>query len=471
MKVSSGGAEEALPKSLTLRVPQSGLTERITVLGFQKDGFLPCAIPPPREVHTTDMKVFVSAYACEPGRGSEPGVGWNWALQIARFHEVWVLTRPCSHAAISAALVKRPLEKIHWIYFDLPSWARWWNKRDRGIHLHYYLWQIGAYFVGRRLHRQVGFDLGHHVTIGCDWRPTFLCLLPFPFIWGPLCGSTHRAPMRFWKEFGWRGAVYEAVRMAGIYAGRYLDPFVWLCRRRARAIIASSEEAVAGFPRSTRNKVFPLGNVGFASDELPEHLRNGEPVTGAAGGPRNLKVFTTGRLVHWKGYSLLLKACGTYLGTGGRLTLCIGGSGPEEPRLRALAARLGITEHVRFLGELPDRASVFVRLAGCDVFAMPTLHDGPPVVFLEAMAVGKPVVCLDMGGASDIITPECGVKLAARTPTEIIAALAQAFERLAASPELCQKLGAGGRKRIHERFSWDRKGEVIRQLYLDCVSD
>jgi glycosyltransferase involved in cell wall biosynthesis len=85
------------------------------------------------------------------------------------------------------------------------------------------------------------------------------------------------------------------------------------------------------------------------------------------------------------------------------------------------------------------------------------------------MAVGKPVICLDMAGASDIITPECGMKLAARTPAEVIAALAQAFERLAASPELCQKLGAAGRKHIQERFDWDRKGELIRQLYVDCL--
>ena len=42
----------------------------------------------------------MSAYACEPGKGSEPGVGWNWALQAAQFHEVWVVTRANNRAAI-----------------------------------------------------------------------------------------------------------------------------------------------------------------------------------------------------------------------------------------------------------------------------------------------------------------------------------------------------------------------------------
>ena len=39
------------------------------------------------------MKLLISAYACEPGLGSEPGAGWNCVRQAARFHEVWVLTR------------------------------------------------------------------------------------------------------------------------------------------------------------------------------------------------------------------------------------------------------------------------------------------------------------------------------------------------------------------------------------------
>ena len=50
------------------------------------------------------MKILVSAYACEPGKGSEPGAGWLWARAAARRHEVWVLTRANNREAIEAAL-------------------------------------------------------------------------------------------------------------------------------------------------------------------------------------------------------------------------------------------------------------------------------------------------------------------------------------------------------------------------------
>ena len=50
------------------------------------------------------LKVLISAYACEPGKGSEPEVGWQWALQMARHHDVTVLTRANNRQAIEPAI-------------------------------------------------------------------------------------------------------------------------------------------------------------------------------------------------------------------------------------------------------------------------------------------------------------------------------------------------------------------------------
>jgi glycosyltransferase involved in cell wall biosynthesis len=411
------------------------------------------------------LKVLVSAYACEPNKGSEPGVGWNWVRQIERFHEVWVVTRANNRSAIERNMAAEPRPNVHFIYVDLPHWLGFWKKGARGIHLYYYLWQICAYFAARRVHREVRFDLGQHVTFVNDWFPSFLCLLPFPFVWGPVGGSTHRAPVVFWKEFGFRGVLYEAVRTVAILAGRYIDPFVWLTRKRARSIIAMSEGAVAGFPRSMLKKVFALGNVGLSLDELPQNLRgyNAPADHCATGG--NIIVFTTGRLVHWKGYSVLLKACAQYRRDGGAVTVWIGGEGPEESRLRKLARELGIQESVEFLGRLSDRQVVLGRLARCDVFAMPTFHDGPPVVFLEAMAVGRPIICLDLGGASEVVTAECGIKLSAVTLPQVIGDLADALKKLSADPALRNRLGAAGRRRVVDEFGWDKKGNLLRDIY------
>ncbi|MGB8801257.1 MAG: hypothetical protein WCC97_11250, partial [Candidatus Acidiferrales bacterium] len=62
------------------------------------------------------LKILLSAYACEPDKGSEPGVGWNHVKQAARFHDVWVLTRSNNRASIERALATEPMPNVHWIY-------------------------------------------------------------------------------------------------------------------------------------------------------------------------------------------------------------------------------------------------------------------------------------------------------------------------------------------------------------------
>ena len=99
------------------------------------------------------LKVLVSAYACEPDKGSEPGVGWNWAKQIAKFAETWVITRTNNRETIEKELHKNPISNLHFVYVDLPKSMRFWKKGQRGVHLYYYFWQFAAYIKVKNLPR------------------------------------------------------------------------------------------------------------------------------------------------------------------------------------------------------------------------------------------------------------------------------------------------------------------------------
>ncbi len=148
------------------------------------------------------LKVLVSAYACEPGKGSEPEVGWNWVKQIAIRNDIWVLTRKNNQESIECELKHNSIPNAKFIYIDLPRWMRFWKKGQHGIHLYYYLWQIYAFFKAKKLYRIIPFDLAHQVTFVCDWMPSFLALLPIPFIWGPI--GSQRVPKPLQSEIGWK---------------------------------------------------------------------------------------------------------------------------------------------------------------------------------------------------------------------------------------------------------------------------
>src|SRR4051812_24236513 len=91
------------------------------------------------------MRVLMGAYACEPVQGSEPAVGWHWALEACRAgHEVWVLTRANNRSAIEAAMPAIDGPRPQFAFIDLPAPLRTLKRRGGHIGLlaYYYGWQL-----------------------------------------------------------------------------------------------------------------------------------------------------------------------------------------------------------------------------------------------------------------------------------------------------------------------------------------
>ncbi|MGH9345260.1 MAG: glycosyltransferase family 4 protein [Terriglobia bacterium] len=407
-------------------------------------------------------RILVSAYACEPGKGSEPGVGWNWVCQIARFNEAWVVTRANNRRAIESALIRDPQPNLHWIYFDLPRWLSFWKKGIRGIQLYYLLWQIAIYFVARGLHRKVDFELVHHITFVNYWMPSFLVMLSVPFLLGPV-GGGESAPPAFWWSFSLRGKVYETLRDLRRDLA-HLDPFVRLAARRAVVALATTSQTGEKLRRLGCRNVSVISQVGVDLDEI----RRRPTSTGRSG--CLFRVVSVGRLLHWKGFEIGVRAFALLKAQFPASEYWLIGDGPERKRLEKLTRSLGLGDSVRFLGSMP-RPLVLEKLAACHALLNPSLHDSGSFVCAEAMAAGLPVICLDLGGPSIHVTKETGIKIPAISPGQVILELAQAMRRLARDPGYRQQLGKAGRKRVGDFFAWEEKGDFIARLYGSILSD
>jgi glycosyltransferase involved in cell wall biosynthesis len=407
------------------------------------------------------MKVLVSAYACEPGKGSEPGVGWNHVRQIGRFHDVWVVTRCNNRSTIERALAREPMPNVCWVYFDFPRWASVWKKGRRGMYFYYCFWQIGTYFTARRLHRKVQFDLAHHVTFVNYWRPTLLPLLRIPFVWGPV-GGGESTPRSFWRAFSMRGRIHEILRHHARKLGE-LDPFVRLAARRAATALATTDQTEMRLRALGCRNVCVLSAVGLPEEELRElialPLRQSTP----------FRVLSLGNLVHHKGLEFGLHAFARFHARFPESEYWLIGDGPERKRLERLTRRLALDGAVVFWGEVP-REQVFTALAKCDVLLFPALHESGGCVSLEAMAAGRPVICLDLGGPALQVTENTGIKIPAVSPDHIIHDLADALARLASDPAVRIQLGLAARQRVQEHFNWDKKGHRLSEVYSQLVN-
>lgn len=408
------------------------------------------------------MRVLISAYACEPEKGSEPADGWNWVMQIARFHEVWVITRANNRRPIEKALVSPALPNVHWVYFDLPHWMRFWKKGERGHRLYYYLWQIGVYFIGRNLDSLLRYDLVHHVTFGKYWIPSFVGLLGAPFVWGPV-GGGESAPKAFWRDFSVRGKSYEVLRdFARSFA--CIDPATLSVARRARVALATTEETAARLRRLGARQVVVHPQFGMTQEDM-EFFRL-LPVRLEA----PFRLISMGRLVHWKGYHLALRAFARLHTIHPDSEYWIVNEGPEMNRLRSLARDLGVENNVTFLGKLPTIRDVYSKLAQCDVLVHPALHEAFGNVCLEALAGGRPVICLDIGGPALQVTQDTGIKVPAIYPEQVVGDLTTAMERLAKNPMLRVCMGNAARRRVRECFDWADKADLMMEYYESALT-
>ena len=398
----------------------------------------------------------LSAYACEPGKGSEPGVGWNWVRQIVRVHEVWVITRANNREPIEQALAKEPLPNAHWVYFDLPRWARFWKNGQRGVYPYYCLWQLGAYLIASRLHQQIGFDLVHHVTLGASWFPTFLQFLPAPFVWGPV-GAGLPSPRLFHAEFSFRGKANEWARHALLMLSR-LDPIHQQIEKRASVILAISPATVNQLKPTNRRKALLFSQVGVDCKEIASLYEK------RADNGTYFRLLSVGRLLHWKGFSLGIKAFALFNQQHPNSEYWIIGDGPERARLAQLVSSMGLCSVVSFLGSL-SREAYFSRLFQSNVLVYPSLHEPGAFVIAEAMVARRPVICLDFGEPASIVTGETGIKIPISSPERVVMGISQACALLAANPSLCDRMGDAGRQRILDFFEWEKKGSAMMEIY------
>ncbi len=404
------------------------------------------------------LKILISAYACRPGMGSEPGVGWNTVRSLVKHHQVWVLTRQDNRPTIEAELVNNPISGLQFVYCDLPL-SGLWKRGLQGVHLHYYLWQISAYFTALQLHKELGFDLVHHITYVRYSSPSFLAFLPIPFIWGPV-GGGESAPKAFWQDFSFRGRVYEIVRHLAHRIGE-LDPFARLTAQKSILVRATTEDTAERLSQMGAIDIEVFSESGLSEEEISLLSQCSIPDSSI------VRFISMARLLHWKGLHLGLRAFAQAKLPNAEYWIL--GEGPERKSLESLADRLGIANQVKFWGRL-SRDETLKKLAECHVLLHPSLHDSGGWVCLEAMAAGRPVVCLDLGGPSVQVTKETGFKVPANTPDRVVHDLAEVMAKLAGDSHLRVRMGEAGQQWVREKFSWEAKAESLAKLYQEIVN-
>ena len=349
------------------------------------------------------FKILLSAYACEPNKGSEPEVGWKWATTLAGLgNETYVITRSNNKKNIEEHLTINKISNLKFIYFDFPEWFLkiFKRKSNPNSYLYFLLWQIGIFFIVRPYIKKIKFDYIHHVTFVSFRFPSFLCLYKIPFIFGPIAGGD-TIPKKLRKNFTFYEKIKEILRDISNYYIK-ISPLMNLTFFKSSIIYANSEETKKSIPSVYHHKtklMLAIGMDNFTNNNINLN--------------ENKKIFNicyAGNLLNLKGLSIMLGTFNQLKKENNNIFLNIAGSGPNETMFKKKADDYKINQSISWLGKI-KRCELFELFKKSDLLIFPSLRDSGGLVVLEAMSHGLTVATLNIGGPGQIVNNDCGINI------------------------------------------------------------
>ena len=408
-------------------------------------------------------KVLLSAYACSPIRGSEPGNGWSWALNLAmQGYEVWCLTNVEDKEATQAELQKLQLPNLNIVFVELALNLDkiLLNTSSKTIYLHYYLWRKKAAGIALRLHKKMKFDVAHHVTYGSFQQGTFLWKLKNTrIIFGPVGGGQEALPA-FKEYFGQAWRIERIRSLISKWSIKFSNNLRNTVTRSDHILVTNQD--TANIVQKIRTA--QTDNVHLILDNaIPISMQHMEFIERKPG--KQLNLLWVGRMLPRKGLNLILHAL-SLVPEEVDYTFTIVGGGEMYQFLDGWIKQYNLDpKRLRILGQIPFN-EVVRHYKQADVFIFCSLRDSCPAQLNEAMAFGLPVITLDIHGSSLAVSHECGIKIKPTTKEKTALDIAKAIKRMYEDVELRKQFSQNAYQ-YAKNNTWERKVQLITSQFYN----
>lgn len=404
------------------------------------------------------ITILINAYACSPNMGSEPGMAWNWCINLAKYCELHIITEGEFRDKIEAVLPTLPQGKnMHFYYNPVSEEVRkkCWNQGDWRFYKYYKEWQWKTYQMAKEICQKTHIDILHQLNMIGFREPGYLWKIPdIPFVWGPV-DAKESFPTAYLEGASLKTKLFMRLKNAITKWQLQHSKRVHLAVKRASFVISASSNSRQAF-----NKYFHIDSP--LLNETGCYIQD-HPIIDKSQ-KEYFDVLWVGKLDFRKQLNLALYSIAYTNNDHIRLHIVGGGN---NHFYKSLAKDLGIESQCKWYGAISHK-EVQEIMQKSDIFFFTSVAEGTPHVVLEAIGNNLPVVCFNTCGQGDSINKNVGIKIPLSAPSQSIIDFAKKINYLCQNRSILQKLSEGCNKRQKE-LSWEKKVLQMMELYKKII--
>ena len=412
------------------------------------------------------LNVLVNAYAVSPIWGSEPGLGWNWIVNLSKHCNVFVITEGEWRDEIENHVSSLPQrDNIHFFYNPVSPEIRkmCWNQGDWRFYKYYRQWQESTLEIAKTIMSNNHIDIIHQLNMIGFREPGSLWKIEnIPFVWGPVGGYG-------WTTLGYLKGQPFGIKMKAVVKniinslqGRFY-PLSNHAIKRADCVLAANSKVFDYIKRNLRDDVVLMNETGCYEKLIPIKEYNDNY--------NQFNIIWVGKFDYRKQLELAIRTIAILEKTYPLIRLNIVGdtNNNEYKRLSNLVTSLQIENNVVWHGKIPN-SQVHQMMQESDVFLFTSIDEGTPHVVLEAIQNNLPVVCFDTCGQGDVVDSSVGIKIPLSNAQQSPSDFAKAISSLIANRKQLTQMRKACAKRQKE-LSWENKISNVIKIYKKVIDN
>ena len=413
------------------------------------------------------LSIIISAYACSPDMGSEPGMAWNWCINLAKYYHLHIITEGEDKDRIDAALPTLPHgENMKFYYHPVSDRVRQMcsNQGDWRFYIHYKKWQKKTYQMALEICKMNQIDIIHQLNMIGFREPGYLWKISnIPFVWGPI-GGVNFYPEAYMDNLTLKEKLTVKIK-------NRINKFQIRYKLRVRKAIKRADCLISAIPevKSAIEVIYNKESSLICETGCYDVAKVVQNNTERFKDENSFQILWVGRFYYIKQLSLALHVIERIKSLHG-LSFHIVGTGTENQRdyYRNLAKKLNIDHLCHWHGEIPNK-DVHKIMLSSQLFLFTSVSEATSTVVLEALQNNLPVVCFDACGFGAVIDDSVGCKVRLSTPEQSVLDFSATIEHLYHERDLLVEKSVNTLSKIKE-YSWDEKIKKLISLYQQIVT-